>query len=67
MAQKVKAAMPPNLDLGPNYIVKLRCVDPTTGADVAGVKVANFSILCTNLGGGNLQSGSFLLVPGPGA
>lgn len=71
MPQPLKAALPSDLDLPDGYVVTWSAIDPTTGADVAGVKVTSVSIFGTILGsgdggGGNLF-GPFMLVPGPGA
>jgi hypothetical protein len=68
MAQKLKAAMAPDLDLNGNWRIEWDAVDPTTGASVAGVKVSNTSLqVAGDLGGGGLgdQVGPFMLVPGP--
>lgn len=45
MAQKLTAALPPDFDLGANFIVQLAAVDPTTGAAVAGVNVSNVALM----------------------
>ena len=70
MATPLTASMPDTLDLPDGYIVQWAAVDPSTGADVAGVIVTNVSLFGTLLdngltGGGDL--GPFMLVPGPGA
>ena len=70
MAQAVKAAMPQELDLPDGYIVTWAAIDPTTGADIAGVVVSNVSIFGTLLdlaGNPTTDFGPFMLVPGPGA
>jgi hypothetical protein len=63
--------MPPVLDLPDGYVVTWAAIDPTTGADVAGVKVMAVSLfgtlLGTGSGGGGDAVGPFMLVPGPGA
>jgi len=64
------AGLPPELELTDGYIIRLTAIDATTGADVAGVVVNNAAIYAQNVGGGSagdLASGPFLLVPGPGA
>jgi len=61
VAEPLKAAMPPALDLPDGYIVEWAAIDATTGADVAGVVVGDVSIFGTALGtagqGGPLQGG----------
>lgn len=62
--------MPPDLDLGDGYVIRLAALDPTTGAAVTGVVVTDVSIFGTNLGATAASSfayGPFMLVPGPGA
>jgi hypothetical protein len=44
MAQKIKTALPPHLDLGGSWRVEWDAVDPTTGASVAGVKISETSL-----------------------
>lgn len=44
MAQKLTANMPEGLVIGDGYILRWRAVDPTTGADVAGVVVSNVNV-----------------------
>jgi hypothetical protein len=65
------APMPEDLDLPDGYLLTWAAIDPTTGADVAGVVVSNVSIFGTDLrtgtGGGDELVGPFMLVPGPGA
>lgn len=51
MAQKLTAAMPPDLELTANWQVVFRAVDPTTGADVAGVNVSSAALAVENLAG----------------
>lgn len=68
MAQPVTTGIPPGLTLGPNYIVRLTAVDPTSGDVVSGVTVSNTSLTVLQLSPGSpsdLQAGPFLLVPGP--
>lgn len=65
-----KAGMPENLDLGNGYTVRLTALDPTSGAPVPGVTVANLAmevVDVNNSGSGLVDSGDFKLVPGPGA
>lgn len=44
MAQKIKAALPPDLDLSGSWTVEWDAVDPTTGASVAGVVISDTSL-----------------------
>lgn len=70
MAPPVKASMPQLLDLPDGYVIVWEAIDPSTGANVAGVKVGNVSIFGTALGSLGTTGdsvGPFLLVPGPGA
>ena len=70
MAQPLTAPMPPDLDLPDGYVVEWAAINPTTGANVAGVVVSGVSIFGTVLGagfGGELNTGPFMLVPGPNA
>lgn len=70
MPQPVNGPMPEDLDLPDGYIVQWNAVDPTTGANVAGVVVSAVSIFGTALAGGAggaTDLGPFMLVPGPGA
>ena len=70
MSRALVAQFPPDLDLPDGYVIKWRAIDPTTGADVAGVKVLNVSIFGTRLGTGSTaitDLGPLMLVPGPGA
>lgn len=71
MAQPVTGSFPGELDLPDGYVVVWAAVNPTTGADVAGVKVSNVSIFGTNLGSGTTDGsftlGPYMLVPGPNA
>ena len=57
MAEALTASMPQLLDLPDGYVVTWAAIDPTTGADVAGVVVSDVSIFGTTLGAG--YSGSF--------
>lgn len=70
MAQKLTAAIPDGMVLDQDYIIRFTAVDAATGAVVTAVKVSNASILAANLSqspAGELESGPFMLVPGPGA
>ncbi len=70
MSVPLIAALPGDMDLPDGYIVTWAAIDPTTGADVAGVKVSGVSMFGTLLGTGDnstVNFGPFMLVPGPGA
>ncbi len=71
MSAAVTASLPPELDLPDGYIVTWAAINPTTGANVAGVVVSGVSIFGTLLGtaggGGSFAIGPYMLVPGPGA
>ncbi len=70
MSKPLTASLAPELDLPDGYVVTWAAIDPTTGADVAGVKVTDVSIFGTMLGTGSDGGGPlgpFMLVPGPGA
>lgn len=70
MPQPLTAGMPPTLDLGDGYTLRITALDPTTGSQVAGVTVSNLAMEVVNVSGGDtsqLAFGDFQLVPGPGA
>ena len=70
MAQKLIASMPDNLDLDANYTIRFTAVDPSSGAVVPSVNISNAALLVSNLTASAdiaLQSGPFMLVPGPDA
>lgn len=70
MPEPLSAALPQSLDLPDGYVIEWCAISPTTGADVSGVKVSNVSIFGTMLGtggGGGIDLGPFMLVPGPAA
>jgi hypothetical protein len=64
-AEPYIAPLPPDLDLGPGFEIQVNAVDPTTGDQITGVVVSEFSIIATNVSGGDLAYGPFMLVPGP--
>jgi hypothetical protein len=70
VTQPLTVALPPNLVLTDGWKVTIAAVDPTTGADVSGVKITEALIqveVIEGVGGESLNSGPFMLVPGPGA
>lgn len=69
-AQAQENPLPPDLHLWAGSVVRFCAIDPTTGLEVPNVTVTNAILTVTNMGGGaaeDLQSGPFMLVPGPGA
>lgn len=70
MSLPVKTGFPDDIRAGGAWTIEFAAVDPTSGADVAGVVIS-----LVNIGGeveaGSLaaadQFGPFMLVPGPGA
>lgn len=67
MPQPLTVPLPPNIDLWGSCVLRVAAIDPTDGSIVTGVDVKNVTIECVQLRGGSLDSGSFQLVPGPGA
>jgi hypothetical protein len=70
MAKPLTVAFPPNLELTDGWLVTITAVNPTTGALVTGVKIAEALIqveVLEGAGGSALDSGPFMFVPGPGA
>lgn len=68
MAQKLKASLPPDLDLGSGYTLEFAAVDPTTGAAVTGVAVSSAYMVVAQISPGtpsDLQTELFvpLLTP----
>lgn len=68
MAEAIVAGLPPDLALGGGYTLRVTALDPTTGAQVAGVKVGAVAITAKapTTAPANLQVGPFKLVAGPG-
>ena len=70
MAQKLTASMPIDMDLEFNYTLEFAALDPATGDPVDGVVVSDAYLLVNQIsaaGAAALQSGPFMLVPGPAA
>jgi hypothetical protein len=71
MAVPQDAPMPPDLDLGPGWTLRVTALSTSDGSVVSGVNVSNFGVTVGDLGGtldlGTLEGGQFMLVPGPGA
>lgn len=56
MARKLLGGFPMGLDLADGFTLRFTAVDPTTGAEDAGVVISNVSLLVDNLGGGDLSN-----------
>ena len=70
MSRAITTEIPQNIVVTGGYTLRFRAIDPTTGADVSGVKVSKVSILAQDeslSGNGSLVVGPYMLVPGPGA
>jgi hypothetical protein len=71
MAVPIDASLPPDLDLGPGWTLRVTALSTTDGSVVSGVKVSNFGVIVSDRGGsvdiGPLETGPFMLVPGPDA
>ena len=61
--------MPPNLDVGPGYTLRVTALDPNTGGLVSNVNVntVTFTVALIEGNAGGLETGQWFLVPGPGA
>lgn len=63
----IKTGFPDQITIAAGYIMRFRATDPTTGADVAGVKVKNPSVFVDDLGNVLLEPAQpFQWVPGTG-
>jgi hypothetical protein len=63
-------AFPPELVLTDGWLVTITAIDPVTGALVSGVTISEALMqveVLEGAGGASLNSGPFMLVPGPGA
>lgn len=67
MPQPLIVALPPDTILGDGCIIRVAALDPSTGNIVTGVNISNVSLEVDQITGGSLDSGPFMLVPGPGA
>lgn len=65
----IDAGLPEQLDIGPGYTLRVVGLDAATGAAVAGVQIDQTAITATQIVGtpGELETGQWFLVPGPGA
>ena len=57
MAQPINVGMPQNVDIPPGYTLRVTAINPTSGAQVAGVVVDQVVIEAS--GDGDLSSGNF--------
>jgi hypothetical protein len=65
MPEPIKTGLPPDLDLGGNWIIEWDAVDPTTGATVPGVTVSDTSLLASGVASVlPVPLGPYLLVQG---
>lgn len=73
MATPLDASMPPGLDLGPGFTLRVTALSATDGSVVSAVNVSSLSILASTQGAtgiidpGSLAYGPWFLVPGPDA
>lgn len=69
MAQPLIAPLPPDIDLSAGCVIRIRGVNPSTGATVGGIVLNNVTIQVRQTQGafGDLAVGPFMVVPGPGA
>jgi len=71
MAVPLDASLPPYLNLGPGFTLRVTALSTADGSVVSGVTVSNFGVLVDDAGGtvdtGVLEVGPYMLVPGPGA
>lgn len=65
----IDAGMPEELDIGPGYTLRVTALDPATGNPVSGVTVSNLIFTADQVSGTpeGLETGPFMLVPGPNA
>lgn len=54
MAAPMKAGIPPDLDIGPGWLLEFVAISPTDGSAVANVTVSSGTLTVQNVGGGNL-------------
>jgi hypothetical protein len=71
MAVPLDASLPPDLDLGPGWTLRVTALSTADGSVVTGATVSNFGVIVSDRGGtvdtGQLEIGPFMLVPGPDA
>ena len=62
MAQPLTVSFPPDLLITDGWLVTIAAVDPTTGADVAGVTITEALMQVENIAGTDLSSGAFKML-----
>jgi hypothetical protein len=62
MAQPLTVSFPPDLLITDGWLVTIAAVDPTTGADVAGVTITEALMQVENITGTDLSSGAFKML-----
>lgn len=70
MARSIVAGLPPGLVLGAGCVIRFNAISAEDGSAVTGVTITNATIMIRNVGAAaadQVESGPFLLVPGPGA
>lgn len=72
MAQEINIPMPPDLDVGATYKLRVTAVDPTSGALVSGVNInaVTFTVDAVAFNPSDLSqlaTGDWSLLPGPSA
>ena len=65
----INAGLPEDLDIGDGYTLRVTALYPTSGNPVTVVTVTNLIFTADQIAGtpGELETGPFMLVPGPGA
>lgn len=69
-AYDLEGSLPPDLDIGDGYTLRVAAHSPVTGQPVAGVTIGTVVFTVDYVGSGSpddLSSGPFMLVPGPNA
>lgn len=69
MAQPLNVGMPPDLDVGPTYTLRVTAVSPSTGAPVANVNIGEvvFDVTAVGTNLDDLNQGPWVYIPGPNA
>ena len=66
MPQPLILPLPPNIDLWDGCKIRVTAINATTGAVVSGVNVTEVNLEVVKIKG-SLESGPYMLVPGPNA
>jgi hypothetical protein len=67
MPKPLTVPLPPNITLWGDCRLRVVALDPADGSIVSGVTITSFTIECVQLRGKRIDSGPYMLVPGPGA